>query len=429
MTSNVDSSDQDILLVTELDQLQQLGTYPVIADTKLLVPQSLLQQLLSNQSAEFKSQIYYLTQDLNLANLVLRSIGNPMVFYGIRMDIVRINEFARPWFNDRTIEELVGQNFADLVESRERLDLFQANFQRAKETGEEVQYVQERNGKWIKSRIAPVFVSGVFKGVLGWGEDITEQKLAEQRIIEFETRLEKVRGQMAFERDLSNHIHDFNNTIARISGNAELLFEALTKQGELDEDMLNMLRNITENALLLSTKISSLKQILREQTPRFTDIEVIKILASMKKVFEGDANTSNIKFNYILDDEIKGIAITADSLLISTMLENLIVNSVEAINSKTEITNEENITVQISDADDYVRISVSDTGSGISSENIEKLFNVSFTTKQGGTGQGLDSIRRIVETHGGRIEFETELGKGTAFHIFLLKQPLLEKTV
>lgn len=70
-----------------------------------------------------------------------------------------------------------------------------------------------------------------------------------------------------------------------------------------------------------------------------------------------------------------------------------------------------------------VRIHVIDTGPGIKPEVLEKLFTPYFTTKSGGTGLGLPTTRRIVESHHGRIEPYTEVGRGTDFVITLPKQP------
>jgi signal transduction histidine kinase len=68
-------------------------------------------------------------------------------------------------------------------------------------------------------------------------------------------------------------------------------------------------------------------------------------------------------------------------------------------------------------------IEVVDTGCGIPSENNDKVFRPYFSTKRGGTGLGLPTARRIVEEHGGRIAFDSEVGKGTCFRILLPLAP------
>jgi signal transduction histidine kinase len=69
--------------------------------------------------------------------------------------------------------------------------------------------------------------------------------------------------------------------------------------------------------------------------------------------------------------------------------------------------------------DNTIVIRVSDTGKGIPRENLSRVFDPFFTTKNSGTGLGLSVVLRIVRTYNGRIEVESEVGKGTVFTVFL----------
>jgi signal transduction histidine kinase len=68
---------------------------------------------------------------------------------------------------------------------------------------------------------------------------------------------------------------------------------------------------------------------------------------------------------------------------------------------------------------EFAAISVSDTGKGISPEDRSKIFQLFFTTRPGGTGIGLANTFRFVQLHNGRIEFESEIGRGTIFRVEL----------
>jgi Signal transduction histidine kinase len=107
--------------------------------------------------------------------------------------------------------------------------------------------------------------------------------------------------------------------------------------------------------------------------------------------------------------------------LLNQVFLNLIVNASQAI------ADEGSIDVRTSLEKDHVHIAISDTGSGIPPEVRSKIFAAGFTTKPfgEGTGLGLTITREIIEdTHGGSISFETEMGKGTTFHVSIpLKQP------
>ena len=111
--------------------------------------------------------------------------------------------------------------------------------------------------------------------------------------------------------------------------------------------------------------------------------------------------------------------ISIDPEQIQKVLTNLILNANEAINEAGKMK------VATTEQDGYVVLSISDNGCGISKEFIEKsLFRPFKTTKKQGMGIGLFQCKMIAEAHGGRIEVESEEGKGSTFKILL---PIKEK--
>ena len=107
----------------------------------------------------------------------------------------------------------------------------------------------------------------------------------------------------------------------------------------------------------------------------------------------------------------------ADEL--SQVWTNIIYNAVQAMENKGTIN------IKIFQENDYVKVSISDTGCGIPEENLEKIFEPFFTTKKigEGTGLGLDIVKKIMDKHNGFIKCESELGKGTTFTIGI---PIIE---
>jgi signal transduction histidine kinase len=77
------------------------------------------------------------------------------------------------------------------------------------------------------------------------------------------------------------------------------------------------------------------------------------------------------------------------------------------------------LTLQTGESSDGVWVRVSDTGGGIPQQQINRIFEPFYTTKKKGTGLGLMIVQRIVRAHGGRIELESDLGRGTTFRIWL----------
>ena len=121
-----------------------------------------------------------------------------------------------------------------------------------------------------------------------------------------------------------------------------------------------------------------------------------------------------------LDPALPAVACLPDEM--TQVLLNLIVNAAHAIEAKAgcESAGVGTITVRTRQEDDWIRIDVEDTGVGIRGELAARVFDPFFTTKAvgKGTGQGLSIARRIVvEEHGGKISFESSVGRGTTFTV------------
>ena len=105
-----------------------------------------------------------------------------------------------------------------------------------------------------------------------------------------------------------------------------------------------------------------------------------------------------------------------------TQMQQVLVNLVK--NAMHAMTRGGTLTLQTGEGTDGVWMSVADTGGGIPQEQINRIFEPFYTTKKTGTGLGLMIVQRIVRAHGGRIELESHVGRGTTFRIRL---PLYER--
>jgi signal transduction histidine kinase len=115
-------------------------------------------------------------------------------------------------------------------------------------------------------------------------------------------------------------------------------------------------------------------------------------------------------------------AITCHGGQINQVVLNIVVNAAHAIaDAIKDSGGRGKITVKTAVADNHVVISIGDTGGGIPAHIRDSIFDPFFTTKEvgRGTGQGLSIARGVVKAHGGTLDFETELGKGTTFFVRL----------
>ena len=122
----------------------------------------------------------------------------------------------------------------------------------------------------------------------------------------------------------------------------------------------------------------------------------------------------NIK---VTREETKSLPqVMADFGQLEQVFINLVVNAIQAMSEEGELTIHSSL-----GEDDYVKVTFQDTGCGIPPENLDKLFTPFFTTKQEvkGVGLGLSVSYGIIERHGGRIEVQSEPGKGSTFTVYL----------
>lgn len=105
--------------------------------------------------------------------------------------------------------------------------------------------------------------------------------------------------------------------------------------------------------------------------------------------------------------------IRADSFQLKLALLNLLLNALQASVPGGAVS------ITTGDADNGLSIQIHDSGEGISQERLERVFDVFFTTREGGTGLGLPIARRIVDEHGGSLSLTSAAGQGTRAHILL----------
>ena len=217
--------------------------------------------------------------------------------------------------------------------------------------------------------------------------------------------------------------HDFNNVIGAIMGWAEL-GEGEVSAGSRAAKFFQQIRNHSERAAGLTRQLLAYarRQILE---PR--NIDLNHVIGETQGLLEKIVG-AQIVTKIVLAPDLR--AVRADPSQIEQVYMNLCVNARDAMPQggylRIETCNvdlDENYCRRhvYAKPGSYVRLSVSDTGTGMDSATIERIFEPFFTTKEvgKGTGLGLATALGVVNQHGGSIEVESEVGKGTAFHVYL----------
>jgi signal transduction histidine kinase len=147
-------------------------------------------------------------------------------------------------------------------------------------------------------------------------------------------------------------------------------------------------------------------------------LDLVAATRDALRLFEAQAAESNVETRLEIDGEVPPV--TADAESLRSALTNLIINGLQAMDGSGG-----RISILLSSEDHgrRARIDVTDTGRGIAPEDISKVFEPYYSTKETGTGLGLAIVRKAVDDHQGAISVKSKVGEGTTFSITLPAQP------
>src|SRR5437660_7210937 len=178
-------------------------------------------------------------------------------------------------------------------------------------------------------------------------------------------------------------------------------FDSLTKQLKLEVARIN-------------TRITEFLNYSRPVKLEPRKLDLVSIARDALSIFEAQAADSNVEARLATQGEIP--AVIADPESLRSALTNLIINSFQAMDGSGG-----QLKISLSSEDDgrSARIEISDTGRGIAAEDISKVFEPYFSTKETGTGLGLAIVKKAIDDHQGTISVKSKVGEGTTFVITL----------
>ncbi len=311
-------------------------------------------------------------------------------------------------------EELIGKNIVKLLVPPDERARIEKHLEKVLKKGEDessIFILRNKKGQ-LRTFLCycfPVKVSIDKEFLVVSGIDITE-------FMEIKAKLESVHKNRTFSEFLRGLVHDFNNVLQRLENHLK----------EIEKDIHNP-ENIQKNIELARKILFSwidLNKLLLDYTREIKGVrekktEMISFLKENLEFFQliaGEKIHISLDFNYIAKVWIPG-----DTSFWRYIFLNFISNAKDAIRESGYIT------IKLGSVKEkdrkYLIISIRDTGCGIPEENIKKIFQPFFTTKEKGSGLGLFLIKSHIENLKGKIEVESKLGEGTTFKIYI---PLID---
>ncbi len=331
-------------------------------------------------------------------------------------------------------DDLLGKSDCDIF-PKEQVALFTKNDREVLSRKEVVDIAEEKlrtrnkGDRILHTKKVPILnKEGEPEYLLGISEDITEVKLAEEERNKLTARLIQAQKLESIGNLAGGIAHDFNNILSAIMGFTEIVLDGVEK-GSNVEDCLQEVYKAGKRAKDL------VKQILTFARQSDEELKPIQVKPLIKEAL--NFLRSSIPTTIEIKQKIKSNAsIMGNPTELHQVIMNLCTNAAHAMEENGGTLEVDLTDVRIDRVNtihglelkpgDYIKLNISDTGTGIPPEVMKSIFEPYYTTKKPGegTGLGLSLVHGIVESYHGKIELKSELGQGSVFSVYV---PIVKK--
>ena len=271
--------------------------------------------------------------------------------------------------------------------------------------------------KWIHTVGHPVFSdAGDLKQFVGSSTDITELKWADQereKLRQLEANLAHTNRVSTLGEMAASLAHEIKQPIAAAITSANSCIEWLAHEPPNLDRARAAAARIDKYGNRAAEIIDRIRSFYKKSPPQRELVEVNRIIREILTLLDGEAIRSSVAIRTELAAELP--VVMTDRVQLQQVFMNLTLNAIEAMkDSGGDLTVKSQL-----EQDGQLLFSVSDTGPGLPSENVDQIFSAFFTTKSKGSGMGLAISRSIVESHGGRLWATANNGRGVTFHFTL----------
>ena len=342
--------------------------------------------------------------------------------------IVYANPKALEFFG-ATKEEVLASHYLDFTHPEDRPII--AERYRLRALGQEVEpsivfRILDKKGdfRWVEGHATRITWAGK-EAYLVFLEDLTLRRKEEEERMKLEVQLLQAQKMEAIARLAGGVAHDFNNILAIIGGHAELGLAKLEGGHPVQEHFREILEATGRSANLVRQLLAFARKQIISPMPLDMNEAIEGMLKMLRRLIGED-----IELEWHPGRNLWKVYMDPSQL--DQILANLVVNARDAIQGPGKVTIEtENVELDEDYCKDrpgaapgkYVMLAISDNGSGMDKETLEKIFEPFFTTKgpEKGTGLGLATVYGIVKQNRGHINVYSEPGKGTTFKIYIPK--------
>lgn len=232
---------------------------------------------------------------------------------------------------------------------------------------------------------------------------------------ELEAQLQQAEKSAVIGRLGSAIAHEIRNPLNYINLTLDhLRSKYAPDEPERKETFTKLTSQLKGEVARINQQISDFLNYSRPAKADLRPIDARDVVQESLRLVEAQAEENHIKISVVEHEDVPKLL--GDPEFLRSVFNNLFINAVQSMGSEGG-----KLGIKISPEEGFVRFDISDTGNGIPAENLSKIFEPYFSTKETGTGLGLAIVHKIVEIHNGIIGVESEEGKGTTFTVRLPK--------
>jgi PAS domain S-box-containing protein len=271
-------------------------------------------------------------------------------------------------------------------------------------------------GTQFDKRGEPIRVSGVFR-------DVTERRKAEQEAEQLEDTLRttqrelaRVSRQTTIGAMAASIAHEINQPLSALVTNGGIGLRLLAMADSDLDEVREVLKRIIDDGHRASHIIASIRAMFGKDHREKSLVSIGDLVREVLALVQGELQSQRISLQVELRRELPPVM--ADRVQLQQVLLNLIMNAVEAMSSVENRERSLLVKSELHGACD-VLVTVEDSGPGIDTKDVERIFDAFFTTKSHGMGLGLSICQSIIESHDGRLWASTRVPHGSVFYVQL----------
>jgi PAS domain S-box-containing protein len=285
---------------------------------------------------------------------------------------------------------------------------------------QEVQFrILRKNGDicWIEHVCQPIRDDqGRFMGFRGSNRDISKRKRMEAESKQLQDKLAHMNRVATMGALTSAIAHEVNQPLAAILSNTQAALRFLNHENPDLDEVREALLDISRDDKRAAEVIRRLRKMVKKEEPVYDSFDINAVIGAAIHLLDSESMFQNILVSKDLKSGIP--ALYGDPIQIQQVIINLLTNAIDAMKDRPEDSRRVFLSTR-SDRDKGITVTVIDSGPGLTTDQIETVFNPFYTTKTEGMGLGLLVCQLIIEAHGGHIQVENGPDGGAMFSFIL----------